>query len=168
MPVKSVTIPTVKKTQVSNPIKQIKNQTSTNTETSNKQEYVGFPSESARAYTKLFKMTPEQIFDFKLHSGTKMKNGATLIRPIMLSLGETIIKPTDNGQYSIIAPISTQSLTMTEDELKNTKWLSRGTIKQMEDDKFFLDYTDKDGKTHFVEATKEEAMKILNDNRYYM
>ncbi len=168
MPVKSVTIQNVGNHNISKPINQTKSQQATKSDTQNKQEYVGFPSESARAYTKLFKMTPEQIFDFKLHSGTKMKNGATLIRPIMLSLGETIIKPTDNGQYSIIAPISTQSLTMTEDELKNTKWLSRGTIKQMEDDKFFLDYTDKDGKTHFVEATKEEAMKILNDNRYYM
>ena len=168
MPVKSVTIPTVKKPQVSNPIKQIKNQTSTNTETSNKQEYVGFPSATARAYTKLFKMSPEQMFDFKLHSGTKMKNGATLIRPIMLSLGETIIKPTDNGQYTIIAPVSTHPLTMTEDELKNTKWLSRGTIKQMDDNRFILDYTDKDGESKFVEATKEEAMKILNDNGYYM
>ena len=168
MPVNRLTLPSVNKPLVSNAIKQPQKQPSTTSETSNKQEYVGFPNRTARAYTRLFKMTPEQMFDFKFHSGTKMKNGATLIRPIMLSLGETIIKPTDNGQYTIIAPVSTHPLTMTEDELKNTKWLSRGTIKQMDDNRFILDYTDKDGESKFVEATKEEAMKILKDNGYYM
>lgn len=166
MPVRSVIIPDVSKAKAVRPSTQTKEQPTTTVTTYDRRNYVGNPTTGF--YPKLFKMTPEQVFDFKLASGTKMKNGATLIRPVILSLGQVLIKPIDDGQYSIKSSVSENTLTMSEEELKDTKWLSRGTIKQMDDDRFILDYTDKDGEPQFVEATKEEAIQILNDNIYYM
>ena len=57
---------------------------------------------------------------------------------------------------------------MTEKELIDTRWLSRGTIKQVGDDKYIVQYIDRDGEKHLEQTTKEGAMQILADNVYYM
>ena len=119
-------------------------------------------------YPRLINLSPEQRFDYEMASGTKLSNGETLIKPVILSLGKLDIKKTDDGQYEINSSTTEKTLTMSEEELLDTKWLARGSIKEIAKDKFIVSYSDRDGQDHVKETNKDGAMKILADNTYYM
>lgn len=164
MPVRSVIIPDVSRVKVSRPIDTSK--LTTTVVRHDNQRYEGTPTTGF--YPKLFKLTPEQKFDYKMGTGVKLSNGATLIRPVILSLGEVIIKQTEDDNYTVKSSITDKELTMTEKELVNTKWLSRGLIKEIDDNLYKMTYYDRDGELHTLKTDKENAMKILEENTYYM
>ncbi len=164
MPVRSVNIPDISRVQVSRPI-ETKQLTTTVIKHDNKR-YEGTPTTGF--YPKLLKLTPEQKFDYRMGSGVKLSNGGTLIRPVILSLGEVIIKQTEDNNYTVKSSISDNELTMSEKELVNTKWLSRGLIKEIGENLYKMTYYDKDGELHALKTDKENAMKILEENTYYM
>ena len=130
---------------------------------------VDFPGNPyAGLYHRVYKLTPEQKFDFHLETGSKLKNGATIIKPVILSLGDVEIKRKDNGDYAVRTSASDRTLSLSEEELKNTKWLYRGSIKQMDKDRYIIDYSDQDGKSHFEDVNRAKAIEILSENMYYM
>ena len=129
-------------------------------------KYTGNPTTGF--YPRLIAMTPEQRFDFEMSAGTKLSNDATLIKPVILSLGKVDIKRMEDGKYKITSSITENTLTMSEKELLNTQWLSRGAIKQIGEDKYIIQYSDRDGEKHTEKTNKDGAMKILADNTYYM
>ena len=139
------------------------------TTTTTPEKKIDFPGNPyAGMYHRSHALNPEQKFDYHFATGAKLKNGATIIKPVVLSLGNVEISKEENGNYTVRTSVSENRLTISEEELKNTKWLYRGAIKQMDENKFILDYTDKNGNTHFVEADKTKAIEILNENMYYM
>ncbi|MBQ8886740.1 MAG: hypothetical protein IJY61_03470 [Candidatus Gastranaerophilales bacterium] len=129
-------------------------------------KYIGNPTTGF--YPRLIVTTPDQRFDYEMATGTKLSNGSTLIKPVILSLGKVDVKRMDNGKYKISSSATENTLTMTEEELLETKWIARGSIKEMDEDRYMLCYSDRDGKDHIEETTKEGAMQILSNNVYYM
>lgn len=143
-----------------------KQETETKADLSQIRKYVGNPTTGF--YPKLITISPEQRFDYEMATGTKLSNDATLIKPVILSLGKVDVKRMDDGKYQISSSVSENKLTMTEKELLETKWIARGAIKQIGEDKYIIQYSDREGKTHTEKTTKEGAMQILADNIYYM
>lgn len=166
MPVRSVIIPDISRpSSAQRSINRAKPVTTTVVKHDNKR-YEGTPTTGF--YPKLIKLTPEQKFDYKMGTGVKLSNGATLIRPLILSLGEVIINKAEDGNYTIKSSVTDNTLTMNEKELVNTKWLSRGLIKEIGDNLYKMTYYDRDGELHTLKTDKENAMKILEENTYYM
>ena len=166
MMINSVSFSSLNQLQTTKPAAQKQNKQTTTTIPEKKVEFSGNPY--AGLYHRIFALNPEQKFDYHFATGAKLKNGATVIKPVILSLGNVEINKEENGNYTVRTSASENSLTMSEEELKDTKWLYRGSIKQMDENKFILDYSDKDGKPHFVEADKTKAIEILNENMYYL
>ena len=119
-------------------------------------------------YHRIHRLTPEQKFDFHFETGTKLKNGATIIKPVIIPLGNVEIKRKENGDYVVRTSASEETLSLSEEELKNTKWLYRGSIKQMDKDRYVIDYSDRDGNSHFEDVDRAKAIEILSENTYYM
>ena len=136
------------------------------TKLSQLKKYSGNPTTGF--YPRLINLSPEQRFDFEMASGTKLSNGEILIKPVILSLGKLDIKRMDDGQYKINSSTTENTLTMSEEELLDTKWLARGSIKEVAEDKFIVSYSDRDGENHIKETDKEGAMQILAENIYYL
>ena len=167
MMISNVSFSSLNRFQPTKPTAEKQNkQTTTTTPMEKKTDFTGNPY--VGMYHRSYALNPEEKFDYHFATGAKLKNGATIIKPVILSLGNVDISRDENGEYSVKTSASEYELKISEEKLKKTAWLYRGSIKQMDENKFILDYSDKDGKTHFVEATKEEAIKMLNDNFYYM
>ncbi len=123
----------------------------------------------------IVKLTPEQIFDIQYVSATKLSDGSTLVRPVILSMGEVDIKPseTEKGKYIFSRtpqdgyygePITKE---MTEEELLNNKSLCRGKLKK-DGNKYVLSFTDLNGKNRIFMTDKAGCIRALKDNLLYI
>lgn len=125
--------------------------------------------------TNIKRPTPEQLFDIQYASGTRLSDGSTLIRPVILSLGKVDILPSEDeeGKYifsrmpidgCLDEPVTTE---MTEEELLNNKSLCRGKLKK-NGNKIILSFTDREGNTRVVYTDKAGCIKTLKDNLLYL
>ncbi len=126
-------------------------------------------------YPNFVKLTPDDIFDIQFASGTKLSDGAVILRPVNLSLGNVDIKPSKSEKYKFVVsctPLNSNGKTyvqeMTEDELINNKNLCKGTITRINDNDFFLSYIDLGGKERIMVADKAGCIKTLKDNLLYI
>lgn len=136
----------------------------------------GMTIDSAKHYfPNICKIPQEELFDAQFHSGVKLSNGATLLRPVILSLGDVDITKDENNLYTVkIRPHNDKtgerviSHTMSEEKLLKTRTLSKGLIREIGPDKYRLVFIDVNGKKKEVEADKKTSLKILKENLLYM
>lgn len=124
------------------------------------------------------RMSAEDLFDIQYNSGTILSNGARLLRPVSFALGKVDINPTDSiGIYEItVTPTYYRkdsqpvSRTMSEKELIANKALSRGYIKpsSTQTGKYAIAFFDKNGEAQKHIATKEECLKLMEENLLYL
>lgn len=128
-------------------------------------------------YPNISRMNAEELFDAQYKDGTKLSDGSKLLRPVILSLGDVEITPLKNikGQYLVSrTPIGAKAGETTEDriiseqELRRNKSLCSGTIKKSPNGQYTLNFTDRDGKSKYINADKAECLKILKENLLYM
>lgn len=123
----------------------------------------------------LSQLSSEELFDIQFNSGTKLSNGAVLIRPVILSMGTIDIEAMEdnNKLYKLTRqPIEYNAEKETriigEEELLKNRSLTRGAIKEISSGKYRMVFLDKDGTKQNVEASKKECLQLLRDNLLYM
>lgn len=121
------------------------------------------------------KLSPEDLFDIQFHSGTKLSNGAVLIRPVILSLGTVDIRPVKNLDKVYIINQQSDELSsekrtryISEENLLKNRSLTRGAIKEIAKGRYNMVFLDKDGKKQNITGNKEECLTVLRDNFLYM
>ena len=124
------------------------------------------------------RMSAEELFDIQYQSGTQLSNGAKLLRPVSFSLGKVDITPNSEFKTFTVTITPTYyrkdsepiSRTMTEKELVDNKALFRGFIKpsSVQKGKYAIAFVDRDGEIQKQTATKEECLKIMEDNFLYL
>lgn len=130
---------------------------------------------SANYLPNLTKLSPEELFDIQFNSGTKLSNGAVLIRPVILSMGTVDIETVDgsNKLYKLTRqPLDykaeKETRLISEEDLLKNRSLTRGAIKETAPDKYRMVFLDKEGEKQNIEASKQECLQLLRDNFLYM
>lgn len=124
------------------------------------------------------RLSAEELFDIQYQSGTELSNGAKLLKPVSFSLGKVDITQSDTkGIYTVtITPTYYRqdsepiSRTMTEKELVDNKALFRGFIKpsSTQAGKYAITFFDKNREIQKLTATKEDCLKIMEENLLYI
>ena len=128
-------------------------------------------------YPNISRLTPEELFDIQYESGTKLSDGAVLVRPVILSLGDVDITPLEESKQLYKVDInpseyngmrSAATITMTEEELLSDKTLCGGTIKKEEEGNYTLQFRTLDGEIDLIETDKAGCLKTLKENLLYI
>ena len=139
----------------------------------------GYTINTVSAYfPNIHGLKKEQLFDIQYNSAVTLSDGSKLIRPVCLSAGDINIVPTENEkEYKVTItkarpdddPIVITK-TLSEDEVLNTKWLSRGKITENSDSKFpyHLEFEDCHGDIKKYNSSKKGCLDILERNALYI
>ena len=140
-------------------------------------------------YPNIHGLKKEQLFDIQYNSALTLSDGSKLIRPVCLSAGDISITPTENkNEYEVTItrtngyydpkkkeddenkPSIVITKTLSEDELLETKWLSRGKITENKEGKFpyHVEFEDCHGDIKKYNVSKKGCLDILERNALYI
>ena len=129
-------------------------------------------------YPNIHGLKKEQLFDIQYNSALTLSDGSKLIRPVCLSAGDISITPTENkNEYEVTITREKESddpdvitKTLSEDELLETKWLSRGKITENKEGKFpyHVEFEDCHGDIKKYNVSKKGCLDILERNALYI
>ncbi len=122
------------------------------------------------------KHTVSELFDIQYQDAVKLSDGSVLVRPVILSLGEVDIKPSEvkKGCYdvslnhNIYSNRTSDGMLIKEKELLENRSLCRGKIKQIDNDTYSVFFVNSDGEKRMVKTDKAGCLETLRENMLYI